>query len=80
MPIYEYVCESCKAKFEKLVRSMNSTEAAECPKCGARRPRTVQLIRGGRWGGLRLGGFSRRGMRLLQRTRLPAPTRECEPK
>lgn len=34
MPIYEYVCETCKSKFEKLVRSMNSTEAAACPKCG----------------------------------------------
>lgn len=34
MPIYEYVCESCKSKFEKLVRSMSSTEAIACPKCG----------------------------------------------
>ncbi len=34
MPIYEYVCESCNSKFEKLVRSMSSTETVECPKCG----------------------------------------------
>ena len=37
MPIYEYVCESCNAKFEKLHRSMNSSEVAECPKCGAKK-------------------------------------------
>ncbi len=34
MPIYEYKCEDCGTKFEKLVR--RSTEAAEleCPSCG----------------------------------------------
>lgn len=37
MPIYEYVCGKCSAKFEKLVRSMSSTEAAECPKCGGKK-------------------------------------------
>jgi putative FmdB family regulatory protein len=42
MPIYEYLCEDCGTKFEKLVRRMNGTkngassEAAdvECPSCG----------------------------------------------
>ena len=34
MPIYEYQCEDCQTKFEKLVR--RSSEAAElvCPSCG----------------------------------------------
>jgi len=33
MPIYEYVCSDCNARFE-LMRSMSrSEEAAECPKC-----------------------------------------------
>lgn len=32
MPIYEYVCEDCGTKFEKLVR--RTSEAAACPKCG----------------------------------------------
>ena len=34
MPIYEYKCESCGTKFEKLVR--RNAEAAElgCPSCG----------------------------------------------
>ena len=32
MPIYEYRCKRCDARFEKLQR-MN--EKAKCPKCGA---------------------------------------------
>ena len=34
MPIYEYKCQDCGTKFEKLLR--RSSEAAElnCPSCG----------------------------------------------
>ena len=32
MPIYEYVCEDCGSKFEKLVR--RTGDAVECPSCG----------------------------------------------
>ncbi|MBL8096432.1 MAG: zinc ribbon domain-containing protein [Anaerolineales bacterium] len=34
MPIYEFVCPSCSAEFEELVR--RSTDAADvaCPRCG----------------------------------------------
>ena len=35
MPIYEYACKNCDTKFEKLVRSMNSSEKVDCPKCGS---------------------------------------------
>ena len=35
MPIYEYTCEKCKTRFEKLVKSMGRAEAAACPKCGS---------------------------------------------
>ena len=31
MPIYEYQCEDCGSKFEKLVRN---GDAIECPSCG----------------------------------------------
>ncbi|MDQ6705889.1 MAG: zinc ribbon domain-containing protein [Acidobacteriota bacterium] len=36
MPIYEYKCERCGTKFEKLVR--RGSEAAElgCPTCGGK--------------------------------------------
>ena len=32
MPIYEYLCEDCGSKFEKLVR--RSGDTVECPSCG----------------------------------------------
>jgi putative FmdB family regulatory protein len=32
MPIFEYLCEDCGSKFEKLVR--RNGDAVECPSCG----------------------------------------------
>ena len=34
MPIYEYKCEDCGTKFEKLVRRSTETSEIECPSCG----------------------------------------------
>jgi len=34
MPIFEYRCDDCGNKFEKLVRSSAQEAAAECPSCG----------------------------------------------
>ena len=34
MPIYEYKCQDCGNKFEKLVRRATDAEALECPSCG----------------------------------------------
>ncbi|HXJ37894.1 MAG TPA: zinc ribbon domain-containing protein [Bryobacteraceae bacterium] len=34
MPIYEYLCESCDTKFEKLVRRAEDVLESGCPKCG----------------------------------------------
>ena len=36
MPIYEYLCESCGNKFERLVRRSESETAVatSCPSCG----------------------------------------------
>jgi putative FmdB family regulatory protein len=45
MPIYEYACNDCETKFEKLVRSMSSDEKVPCPKCGSKKTaRTLSLI------------------------------------
>ena len=33
MPIYEYRCDDCGTKFEKLVRRSDS-DAIQCPSCG----------------------------------------------
>ncbi|HVA16832.1 MAG TPA: FmdB family zinc ribbon protein [Candidatus Dormibacteraeota bacterium] len=40
MPIYEYVCDECKARYERIVTTKNA--APECPKCGSGRP-TIQF-------------------------------------
>jgi putative FmdB family regulatory protein len=34
MPIYEFKCESCGNKFEKLLRRSGETEQLACPSCG----------------------------------------------
>ena len=36
MPIFEYLCEDCGNKFEKLVRRANAEAAdrIQCPACG----------------------------------------------
>ncbi len=33
MPLYEYVCQSCEIRFEKLVKRFG--EEAACPSCGS---------------------------------------------
>jgi putative FmdB family regulatory protein len=35
MPIYEYRCEECGERFEKLVRRAEPDEPVRCPRCGA---------------------------------------------
>jgi len=35
MPIYEYRCQECGEKFEKLVRSGNDHPKLTCPNCGS---------------------------------------------
>jgi putative FmdB family regulatory protein len=37
MPIYEYVCEDCGTKFEKLVLRAGDKEGLACPSCGQSR-------------------------------------------
>lgn len=32
MPMYEYACESCGSRFEKLVR--RAEDVVDCPDCG----------------------------------------------
>jgi putative FmdB family regulatory protein len=34
MPIYEYRCEDCGTKFEKLVRRVSEAPELACPACG----------------------------------------------
>lgn len=41
MPIYEYVCEDCGTKYEKVV--LNKAQEIACPKCESPK-RTLQLF------------------------------------
>jgi putative FmdB family regulatory protein len=36
MPIYEYKCDSCDNKFEKLIRRAADEQELSCPSCGER--------------------------------------------
>jgi putative FmdB family regulatory protein len=37
MPIYEYLCQDCGTKFEKLVRRDSDIPELACPSCGKKR-------------------------------------------
>jgi putative FmdB family regulatory protein len=39
MPIFEYSCQDCGSRFEKLVRNASESAAMACPSCGARHVR-----------------------------------------
>ena len=37
MPIYEYECQDCGTKFEKLLRRSSESPEVQCPSCGQKR-------------------------------------------
>ena len=43
MPIYEYACPICKARFERL-RSMQDSDTVPCPDCGTQARRALSLF------------------------------------
>jgi putative FmdB family regulatory protein len=43
MPVYEYECEQCGVRFERLQR-MADQSLAECPECGGRVHRVMQPV------------------------------------
>jgi putative FmdB family regulatory protein len=40
MPIYEYICDECDTRFEKIV--INKQQEIACPKCASKKA-TIQL-------------------------------------
>lgn len=62
MPVYEYCCGKCGAKFEVLVRSGEGK--ITCPKCRARKVRKLFSVFGiGSSGGVAMGGGGCAGCR-----------------
>lgn len=37
MPIYEYICQDCGERYEKLVRPGTDKVELVCPRCGSQR-------------------------------------------
>jgi putative FmdB family regulatory protein len=46
MPIYEYRCQDCGEKFEKLVRSSTDPADLICPNCGSKQAEKVPSLFG----------------------------------
>lgn len=45
MPIYEYECDKCREKFEKMRSFSDDDKDLKCPKCGAEHPkRSISLF------------------------------------
>ena len=40
MPIYEYLCDKCETRFERIV--INKQQEISCPKCASKKA-TIQL-------------------------------------
>lgn len=43
MPIYEYQCEECGVRFERM-QSMSSAPVSICPECGGRVHRVISSV------------------------------------
>jgi putative FmdB family regulatory protein len=53
MPIFEYSCDDCGSKFEKLVRRSADADAVRCPSCGQDHLTTQYSTFAARSGGLK---------------------------
>ncbi len=43
MPLYEYECMTCQARFDRLT-SMASADTAQCPRCGGSQARRLLSV------------------------------------
>ncbi len=44
MPVFEYVCSECKAKFELMRQRSERNQGASCPKCGKDAERVISVF------------------------------------
>ena len=48
MPVYDFTCQSCGKRFDKLFRSRDAKPAAACPACGSEQTkRALSLVNAG---------------------------------
>ncbi len=66
MPIYEYKCNKCNHKFEKL-ESFNAESVSKCPVCGTNARRQLSL-----------GSFILKGSGWYAKDSKPAPDKNKE--
>lgn len=33
MPVYEFVCQDCEGRFDRLLRDLRAAEGVVCPRC-----------------------------------------------
>ena len=64
MPLYEYKCDKCGHRFEKIEKH-SASEIKKCPKCGANAPRQISAsgiqFKGSGWYVTDYGGKSSSG-------------------
>jgi len=48
MPIYEFECRKCGARFEELLGMTQDTSEIRCPKCNASDPKRLMSMFGSR--------------------------------
>ena len=41
MPLYEFACEACDGRFERLLSFQAASTGVTCPRCGATRARRL---------------------------------------
>lgn len=58
MPVYEYRCEQCGARFDKLVPMSQAQAEQQCPSCGAERARKLMSSFAATGGSSKAGGAS----------------------
>jgi putative FmdB family regulatory protein len=44
MPLYEYVCSTCRNRFEKLRPMSTALDGAACPDCGSHSHRALSVF------------------------------------
>lgn len=43
MPVYEYECRACEARFDKLT-TLAGADHADCPRCGSKEARRLLSV------------------------------------